>query len=64
MLSTMLVFLCSELECFLEAWNIFDRVGITLYRVAILSRELECFLQGWNVFYRVGIPLYRAGIPM
>jgi hypothetical protein len=38
------------LECFLEAWNAFDRVGIPLYRAGItlymvemLSTVLECF---------------------
>jgi hypothetical protein len=37
------------LECFLEAWNAFDRVGIPLYRAGItlyivemLSTVLEC----------------------
>jgi hypothetical protein len=29
------------LECFLECWNAFDRVGIPLYRVGMLSRGLE-----------------------
>jgi hypothetical protein len=28
------------LECFLEGWNAFDRVGIPLYRVGMLSRGL------------------------
>jgi hypothetical protein len=32
------------LECFLEGWNAFDRVGIPLYSVAMLSTGLECFL--------------------
>jgi hypothetical protein len=57
MLSTELEYLCTQLECFLEGWNALDRVGITLYRVAIFSRELECFLQRWYAFDRVGIPL-------
>jgi hypothetical protein len=50
------------LECFLECWNAFERVGIPLYRVAKLSTELEYlstglewFLVGWNAFYRVGM---------
>jgi hypothetical protein len=67
MLSTVLVYICSELECFLECWNAFDSVGIPLYRVGMLSRGLECFrqywytfVQSWNAFYRVGIPLYRV----
>jgi hypothetical protein len=50
------------LECFLEGWNAFERVGIPLYRIAKLSKELEylctgfeCFLEGWNAFYGVGM---------
>jgi hypothetical protein len=62
MLSTELENLCTELECFLEGWNAFDKAGITLYRVGMLSTRFECFLQcwntlvqGWNAFYRVGM---------
>jgi hypothetical protein len=62
MLSTELEYLCTELECFLEGWNAFDRVEIPLHRVEMLSRGLECFLEGWNAFGRVGIPLYRVGM--
>jgi hypothetical protein len=62
MLSTVLVYLCTELECILEGWNAFDTVGIPLYRVGMLSTGLECFLQGWNAFDSVGIPLYRVGM--
>jgi hypothetical protein len=51
MLSTELEYLCTELECFPESWNAFQRVGM-------LSRELECFLHCWNAFDSVGIPLY------
>jgi hypothetical protein len=40
MLSTELEVLCTELECFLEGWNAFDRVGIPLYTVGMLSTEL------------------------
>jgi hypothetical protein len=29
------------LECFLEGWNAFDRVGIPLYRVEMLPTVLE-----------------------
>jgi hypothetical protein len=54
-------YLCTGLECFLQCWNAFDRVGIPLYRAGIrldmvemLSRGLECFLQGWNAFQMVG----------
>jgi ABC-type glycerol-3-phosphate transport system permease component len=36
------------LDCFLEGWNAFDRVGIPLYRVGMLSTELESFRQSWN----------------
>jgi hypothetical protein len=45
MLSTEFEYLCTELECFLEGWNAFDRVGILLYKVGILSRRLEYFRQ-------------------
>jgi hypothetical protein len=45
------------LECFLEAGNAFDRVGIPLYRAGIalyivemLSTVLEYLLQRWNTF--------------
>jgi hypothetical protein len=48
MLSTELEYLCTELECFLEGWNAFDRFGEPLYRVEMLSTWLECFLEGWN----------------
>jgi hypothetical protein len=54
MLSTMLVYLCTELECFLQGGNAFYRVGIPLYRVRMLSRGLECFLQSWNTFVQSG----------
>jgi hypothetical protein len=50
------------LECFLQAWNGFDSVGIPLYRVGILYRELEFFLQGRSAFDTVGIPLYTVGM--
>jgi hypothetical protein len=48
------------LECFLERWYAFDRVGIPLHRVEMLSRVLVCFLEVWNTFDRVGIPLHRV----
>jgi hypothetical protein len=60
MISTVLAYLCTELECSLEGWNAFDSVGIPLYRVGVLSRGLECYRQCWytfvqscNAFYRV-----------
>jgi hypothetical protein len=60
MISTVLAYLCTELECSLEGWNTFDSVGIPLYRVGVLSRGLECYRQCWytfvqscNAFYRV-----------
>jgi hypothetical protein len=62
MLSTVLVYLCTELEFFRQGGNAFDRVGIPLYTVGMLSRGLECFLEGWNAFDRVGIALYRVGM--
>jgi hypothetical protein len=56
--------LSTELECFIQCWNAFDRVGIPLhragiplYRVGMLSTEMEflctglkCFIVGWNAF--------------
>jgi hypothetical protein len=76
MLSTDLEYLCTVLVCFLGGWNAFDRVGIPLYRVGMISSGLECFrgdleylctglvcfLGGWNAFDRSGIPLYRIGM--
>jgi hypothetical protein len=69
MLSTVLVDLCTELECFLQGGNAFYKVGIPLYMLQMLSRGLACFRQSWNTFvhswnafYRVGIPLYRVGM--
>jgi hypothetical protein len=41
MLSTVLVYLCTESECFLEGWNAFDSVRIHLYSVGRLSTELQ-----------------------
>jgi hypothetical protein len=41
MISTVLVYLCTELEFFLERWNAFDSVEIALYRVGMLSTGLE-----------------------
>jgi hypothetical protein len=38
------------LQCFLDGWNAFDRVGIPWYRVGMLSSGLEYFLQRWNTF--------------
>jgi hypothetical protein len=40
-LLTVLVYLCTELECFQKGWNAFYRVGIPLYRVGMHSIELE-----------------------
>jgi hypothetical protein len=62
MLSTVLVYLCTEVECFLQGWNAFDRARIPLYRVGMLSTGLECLLEVWNAFHRVGIPLYTVGM--
>jgi hypothetical protein len=62
MLSTELAYLCTALICFLDGWNAFDRVGIHLYSVEMLSRGWECILEGWNAFDRVGIPLYKVAM--
>jgi hypothetical protein len=39
--STELEYLCTGLECFLEGWNAFDKVGIPSYTVEMLSGGLE-----------------------
>jgi hypothetical protein len=62
MLSTVLVYLCTELECFLEGWNAFDSVGITLYNVGMLCTGFECFLQGWNTFVQGWNGFYSVGM--
>jgi hypothetical protein len=62
MLSTGLEYLCTGLECFQEGWNAFDRVGIPLYTVGMLSTGLECFRQCWNALDSFGIPLYRVAM--
>jgi hypothetical protein len=62
MLSTVLVYLCTGLQCFLKVWHAFDSVDIHLYSVGMLSTGWECLLQGCNALDRVGIPLYRVGM--
>jgi hypothetical protein len=55
MRSTVLEYLCTELECFLQVWNAFYSVGKPLYRVGMLSIRLECFLEGRSAFKSVGM---------
>jgi hypothetical protein len=62
MRSTVLIYICTELECFLQGGNVFHRVGIPVYSVGMLSRGLECFrqcwytfVQSWNAFLSVGM---------
>jgi hypothetical protein len=62
MLSTGLEYLCTELQCFLEGWNAFDSVGITLYKVGMLCTGFECFLQGWNTFVQGWNAFYSVGM--
>jgi hypothetical protein len=50
MLSTVLGYLCTKLECFLQGGNAFYRVGIPLYRVGLFSTGLGCFPQSWRTF--------------
>jgi hypothetical protein len=50
MLSTELEYICTDVECFLEGWNAYDRVGIPLYMLEMLSRGLACFRQCWYTF--------------
>jgi hypothetical protein len=37
-------------EFFRQYWNTFDRFGIPLYTIEMLSRVLECFLEAWKAF--------------
>jgi hypothetical protein len=60
MLSIQLEYHCTRLKCSLQGWNAFERVGIPLYSVGMLSTVLEGFRQSWNAFDRVGIPLYTV----
>jgi hypothetical protein len=46
MLSTVLEYLYAGLECFLQGWNAFDRVGIPLYRVGIPLYRVGMFSTG------------------
>jgi hypothetical protein len=62
MLSTELDYLRTELECFLEGWNVFDRDGIPLYMLQMLSRVLACFRQSWNTFVHSWNAFYRVGM--
>jgi hypothetical protein len=55
MLSTELEYHCTRLKCPLQGGNAFERVGIPLYRVGMLSTGLEYFLQGWNAFEKIGM---------
>jgi hypothetical protein len=48
--STVLEYLCTELESFLQGWTALYRVGIPLYRVGMPSSGLECLPEGWNAF--------------
>jgi hypothetical protein len=38
-------YLCTGLECFLEGWDAFDRVGIPVYTAGKLTTGLGCFRQ-------------------
>jgi hypothetical protein len=62
MLSTELENLCTELQFLLEGWNAFDRVGIPLYILQMLSRGLACFRQSWNTFVHSWNAFYRVGM--
>jgi hypothetical protein len=55
MLSTVLEYLCTELECFIQGWNAFQMVGT-------LSRGLKCFLECWNANDRAELPMYMFGM--
>jgi ABC-type glycerol-3-phosphate transport system permease component len=57
-----LEYLCTELECFLQGWNAFDRVGVPLYRLGMLSTGLKCFRQNWNTFVQSWNAFYSVGM--
>jgi hypothetical protein len=48
--STELEYLCTRLKFFLEGWNAFNRVGMPLCRVEMLSIGFECFRGSWDAF--------------
>jgi hypothetical protein len=54
MLSRVLEFFGKSWNTFVQGCHAFDRVGIPLYRVGMLSRVLDCLLEGWHAFERVG----------
>jgi hypothetical protein len=50
MLSTEFEYLCTGLECVLQGWNAFYRVGMVSTVLEYLCTGLECFIEGWNAF--------------
>jgi hypothetical protein len=50
MLSRGLEFFGKGWNTFVQGCHAFDRVGIPLYKVGMLSRLLECFLEDWHAF--------------
>jgi hypothetical protein len=52
----------TRLESIRHGWNAFDRVGIPLYRVGMLSRGLESFRQCWYTFVQSWNASYRVGM--
>jgi hypothetical protein len=48
-------YLCTELECFLEGGNAFQRVGL-------LSTGLECYRQSWHSFVSSWNASHRVGM--
>jgi hypothetical protein len=56
--------LSAGLECFLQGWNAFCRVGMLSIELEFLCTGLKYIPEGWNAFDIVGIPLYRVGIPL
>jgi hypothetical protein len=55
-----LEYLSTELECFLQGWNAFERIGMPSRGLELLCTGLECFLEGWYAFDRGGLNLYRV----
>jgi hypothetical protein len=50
MLSTVLVYLCTEWECILQGGNAFNSVEMLSTQMEYLCAELECFIEGCNAF--------------
>jgi hypothetical protein len=61
MLWTVLDYLCTGLECFLQGSNNFCRVGMLSTELEYICTGFKCFQEGWNAFDSVRITLYSVG---